>query len=156
MRLLCAKARSTTRAACVLACSYLARACAFEQLQLACSAFARACASGCDVHKPRAAAARVLLLSHVPAPSAATCMRSFEAAMRLLRVNGTLNQTSRGGLQALLLHEFMLPVATCTSVPEAVTRLLRAEGTYNDASNGSSQTRGLCRHTCLRFRRRSA
>ena len=49
--------------------------------------------------------------------------------MRLLRVNGMLNQTSRGSSQALLLHELVLPAATRTSVLEAVMLLLRAEGT---------------------------
>ena len=148
MRLLCAKARSTTQAACLLACSNVALACAFEQPQLACSAFARACASGCYVHEPRAATARVLLLSHVSAPSAATCMRSFEAAMRLLRVDGALDQTSRGSSQALLLNKLVLPAATCTSVLEPAMRLLRAESTLDDASSGSS--RALLAHSLAR------
>ena len=82
-------------------------------------------------------------------------MKSVEAAMCLLRVNGTLNQTSSGGSQASLLHEFVLPAATYTSVHEAAMRLLRAEGTYTLRSRARSTTqaasaRVLCSRTRLR------
>ena len=51
-------------------------------------------------------------LSHVPAPSAATCMSSLEAARCLLRADGKLSKPTNGSTRALLLHMLALPAAT--------------------------------------------